>query len=98
MTTEGFLVITCQRLGCGQTRRVKTRYEQQRRKYCSRECAEACWSLSREAMSRGGKVSARRRRAWMLDAVKDLTPLAAFKAGYVRGLASKTRQAKARQP
>ena len=49
-------------------------------------------NLSRDAMSRGGKMRASRARARLMLTIQHLTPLEAFRVGYVRGLQSKWRQ------
>src|SRR4051812_18507547 len=94
------LFITCERESCGQIKRVKDRAKQQTQRFCSRRCATlACNGnqFHREAQSRGGKMRAHRARVALLERVKSLTPVEAFRIGYVRGLESKWRQTKRRK-
>jgi len=49
-------------------------------------------NIPREAMSRGGKNRAAMLRRQVLARLVGLTPIEAFRLGYVRGLQSKHRQ------
>ena len=91
----GPLYITCEREACGAVIRVKNRALQQVQRFCSRRCATlmcAVNNLYREAQSRGGKTRAHRARLALIQRVQGLSPVEAFRVGYLRGLGSKHRQ------
>lgn len=94
------LFITCARDGCGQVKRVRNRALQKIQRFCSRQCATSSrvgTVFCREAQSRGGKMRAHRARLALIARVAHLTPVEAFRLGYVRGLESKHRQLRRRQ-
>lgn len=82
------LFITCKRSGCGELRQVETVEQQVKGGYCSHRCAALDHRL--------GVERARKLRAAMLERLDGLTPLEAFRLGYVRGLQSKIRQIRKR--
>lgn len=83
----------CQRPGCENVRTVRNTWEQKRAKYCSRHCAglmtknlpQMSRSKRREYGRLGGLKSTQMRRAQMIAALKDLTPLDAYKKGRIEG-------------
>lgn len=62
------------------------------RKYCSRSCAGAGSGNWRKAIAVGVPASVKARQRRVLERVKHMTPLEAFRAGYLRGIESKYRQ------
>lgn len=85
--------IRCQNPKCQRLKQVRTPYHQRRRKFCSHSCAmTVIRNITREASRRGGLTRARRIRERLVHNVGMLTPLEAFRLGYVRGLQSKLRQ------
>ena len=97
----GPLFITCARASCGQVKAVRNRSLQQVQRFCSRRCATSSRvgsAITQAAQSRGGKMRAHRARLALLERIKDLSPVEAFRVGYTTGLGSKWRQtARARQ-
>lgn len=91
------LHILCARPGCEGALRVRTPSEQRRHRFCSRRCAALVTQNIRRAQpGKGGRTSGRRRQQASLARVAGLTPLQAFRLGYVRGLQSKLRQIRTR--
>jgi hypothetical protein len=86
--------VECQR--CGAIRTARSRAEQKHGKYCSRKCSNLVNQNIRFGMPRGVANSARARRLRVVARVQHLTPVEAFRLGYVRGLYSKLRQVKRR--
>lgn len=91
------LFIVCAYAPCGKVHPVRNRHDQQRIKHCSHACASAATAHTRrdacrDACRQVGLAWARTRRQRLLVRVQGLSPLAAFRLGYLRGLASKHRQ------
>lgn len=87
------LFITCQREGCENIREVRCPRYQREQKYCSRRCAAlVSKNILHAEPGKGGREAGRRRQRALLERVKNLTPVEAFRVGYVRGLQSKRRQ------
>lgn len=92
------LYITCRRHGCGGKARVPNRWHQRNRRYCSKRCATlANEPIMRLVRQKGGFAAGKVRRQAVIARVQGLTPLEAFRLGYMRGLHSKHRQLKARK-
>lgn len=91
------LYITCLRHGCGVRVRVINRYQQRMRKYCSKRCSTVAHEpIMRLVRRKGGLARAAMMRKAVIARVANLTPLEAFRLGYLKGLQSKHRQLKAR--
>lgn len=91
------LYITCQREGCGKVKQVRTRTKQRTQKACSNRCGCLMRAQSAEGQAtlrRGGLVAGSRARTRLIAEVGHLTPLVAFRLGYLRGLQSKYRKTK----
>ncbi len=89
------LFITCQRPGCEKVHQVNSRWRQQKQKYCSLKCAAIVKQQSpegRAASGRGARTRTAQERARLIASVQHLTPIEAFRLGYLRGLHSKHRQ------
>jgi hypothetical protein len=87
------LFIVCKRTECRQLREVNRPYLQRRGGYCSRRCAAIVnQNISNAECGKGGLESGRRRQAAVVARVAGLSPIDAFRLGYVRGLQSKLRQ------
>lgn len=91
------LFILCQREGCENVKQVRTRYEQRTFRYCSKACAASATADSRReacraACRRVGLARGHQMKQQLLARVAHLTPLEAFRIGYLRGLGAKRRQ------
>lgn len=91
MRQRAELFMICQREGCEGIRQVPNRYEQREAKYCSLRCAAMVnvKNLARVDSTasgrKGGLVLGLKRRAAMLDKIKALTPMQAYRKGRVEG-------------
>lgn len=88
------LFIVCQR--CGAIKPVPLPSVQRTQRYCSRRCAASVTQNIRKAGRIGIERSVAKRRRHVLTRVAGLTPVQAFRLGYVRGLQSKLRQIRQR--
>lgn len=92
------LFITCQREDCGRVVAVRDRRMQRLRKYCSLSCSAIQRNRNPAAFlasSRGAKERVKRERARLMEEVRTMSPIEAFRIGYTRGLYSKRRQQRA---
>ncbi len=80
--------VVCVRCGT----RKELRRPSDQRTYCSHRCAGLVLQNIRQAQAAGVAISARNRKRRLLERVEGLTPLAAFRLGYLTGLQSKHRQ------
>lgn len=83
------LYIVCAYGPCGNVVPVAKPSLQKRRKYCSQRCnglANANCTKNRAACARGGTETAHRKRLAVLQRVKGLSALEAFRQGYRLGL------------
>lgn len=87
------LLKVCAREACGKVFEVSCPYWQARRKYCSKRCNGYAQvpHLMRGAAKGIAKMVATRRRM-CLERVAGLTPLEAYRRGYLNGLYSKSVQ------
>lgn len=86
------LFIVCKREGCEQLREVNRPYKQRRGGYCSSRCASLATQNIRKAdASRGGRVTALRKRQLLKTRLDGMQPLDIFRLGYARGLNAKWR-------
>lgn len=94
------LFVVCARVSCGKVRQVRTRCQQQRQRFCSPRCAylgrRRAGGFTKAQMALGGKIRASRARAALIARVAGMTPVDAFRAGYVKGLQAKWRRARQR--
>lgn len=89
------LFIVCRH--CGIVKTVRKPCEQRQQRFCSRKCANTVHcNISHASRGLGGRVRAHRARLRVLERIKGLSPLDAFRQGYTLGLNSKTRQLKRR--
>lgn len=92
------LFIVCAQ--CGRQREVPDRRKQRDQRYCSKSCAKVAWlrtPAGKEQAARGGRMQGRLQRFRLIRLVVNLTPLQAFRLGYVRGLQSKWRKTRQRR-
>lgn len=91
------LFIFCRRHACGAKVRVPNRWHQRTRRYCSKRCATiALEPIMRLVRQKGGYASGKLRQRALLARVQGMTPVEAFRVGYLRGLQSKHRQLRRR--
>lgn len=91
------LYAVCTRRVCGKVFEVRRPFLQKKRKYCSRRCAAfMSKNLNPEAAQRALDASRRARRLAMIVRLHGMTPLEAFRLGYVRGLQAKLRKVRQR--
>lgn len=90
------LFIQCKRPGCEGVKQVRRVCDQRKVKYCSQRCIAIVTQNIRRAGRKGIEASVRQRQRKVLLRVKGLSPIAAFRLGYVRGLQSKLRQIRRR--
>jgi hypothetical protein len=94
---RGPLYIVCKRPGCEVVKEVKRPCEQREQKYCSQRCNALANQNIRRADRRAGLAnSIRVRKQRVLDRVKGLDAVAAFRLGYKYGLYSKSYQLRQR--
>lgn len=89
------LFITCEREACGKVIQVRDRCLQRVQRFCGLTCAAIARNSRPHtflASQKGGKERGRRARLKIMERVKGMTPVEAFRLGYVRGLQSKHRQ------
>jgi hypothetical protein len=89
--------IVCQRRACGCVKQVKSAYYQRRSRYCSRRCAALDGATLKPAAVREGieRSAVNRKRRYVAQAA-GLTPIEAFRKGYMAGLRSKLKQIRRR--
>jgi len=91
------LFFICQNPACQKVVRVKTPKQQRDRRCCGPRCVAIVFpNLTKELRRKGGLTRARRDRLRIRARIKDLTPIQAFRKGYLLGLASKHRQLRKR--
>jgi hypothetical protein len=89
--------IVCQRPGCEAVKEVSRPCEQRTQKYCSQRCNALVNRNILKADRRVGLVkSIRTRKRRVLERVKGLDAVSAFKLGYKHGLYSKNYQIRQR--
>lgn len=87
--------IVCANPACAAVKQVRRPSEQIRHRFCSRKCAAIVLcniTKIQGANRRGGLERGRLARLAVVARVSGLTPLAAFRLGYEKGLYSKYRQ------
>lgn len=92
---DGELFYVCQNIACGKVSTVPNRRLQKVRKYCSLRCSAIQRNRNPEALAAsisGVQKRIRMERERLMEGVKEMDPVAAFRAGYLRGLYSKHRQ------
>lgn len=90
------LFIQCQRPGCEGIKQVRCPSDQRKYRYCSQRCIALMTQNIKRAGRKGVERSASARRRRVLERVKGLSPLEAFRLGYDRGLQSKLTQIRRR--
>lgn len=91
--------IICANPTCEQVKQVRRPSDQQRHRFCSRKCSAivVCNITKVAGAARlGGLAKAKQAQRAVVARVQGLTPLAAFRLGYDRGLQSKHRQLRKR--